>query len=175
MQQTLTLVRGLPGSGKTTIARTIAAGLRDHRLERAAVFSADDHFMVNGIYQFDPSQLPQAHRDCRRRTEEFLRHGGNAIVANTFTQAWEMTPYVFLTGVYRTRLVVVDCFDGGMSDRELAKKNVHGVPLPAIQAMRQRWEHDWRSGDVRPPPPGRESKAPKSNKASHFGVGLLFT
>lgn len=150
MQTTLTLVRGLPGSGKSTFAETIAFGFRA-RGQQAAVFSADDYFMVDGVYRFDPSQLAQAHGSCHRRTEEFLRHGGNAIVANTFTQAWEMTPYVFLTGTYRTRLVVVDCFDGGMSDKQLAAKNVHGVPLPAIQAMRQRWEHDWRSGDERPP------------------------
>jgi hypothetical protein len=38
-----------------------------------------------------------------------------------------------------------------MSDEELAQKNVHGVPVAGIAAMRARWEHDWRSSDPRAP------------------------
>jgi hypothetical protein len=39
-------------------------------------------------------------------------------------------------------VVVVDVFDGGLTDEDLAARNVHGVPLAGIRAMRARWETD---------------------------------
>jgi hypothetical protein len=72
-------------------------------------------------------------------------------VANTFTQRWEMEPYLRMASQYGARIVVIDAFDGGMTDEELAVKNIHGVPVEGIRAMRNRWEADWRAGDPRPP------------------------
>ena len=44
--KSLILVRGIPGSGKSTFAKEISYGF--------PFLSADDFFMIEGKYQFDP-------------------------------------------------------------------------------------------------------------------------
>jgi len=139
MQKILTLVRGLPGSGKSSYAESIRGN--------SPICSADDFFTVNGIYTFDGSKLAQAHADCQRRTDLCLQSGMNVIVANTFTCRWEMAPYLSMAENHNARVVVIDCFDGGMDDATLASTNDHGVPLDTIALMRNRWEHHWRAGN----------------------------
>ena len=137
----LFIVRGLPGSGKSTIAATMGGTVR----------AADDFFMHNGEYRFNPRLLPQAHAACQAAVEQDMADWGRAVVANTFTCRWEFGAYLEIAARFGARIVVVDTFDGGMTDEELCEKNVHGVPVEAIRAMRQRWEADWRAGDPRPP------------------------
>lgn len=134
--QTLTLVRGLPGCGKSTEACQFDL----------PIFEADQFFIVNGVYNFDPSKLGAAHEQCQRKTFESLAANKSCVVANTFTQRWEMEPYLKMAKNTNTRLNVVDLFDGGCSDEKLAQRNTHGVPLKAIQAMRSRYQLDWWNG-----------------------------
>lgn len=147
----LLLVRGLPGSGKTTFAELLASSV-DPEGFPYNMFAADDFFMVDGEYRFDPSKLGAAHADCLARTRKALEDETVAVVVhNTFTQRWEMQPYLELAEEFGVRVTVTSVFDGGCSDEELAQRNSHGVPTEAIRKMRQRWENDWRSGNPLPP------------------------
>lgn len=139
----LYIVRGLPGSGKSTIASTFGVEVAEA-----------DQFFVNaetGLYEFDVSQLAAAHNFCQVKALNALAAGKSVAVANTFTQAWEMAPYLEMADKLNVRFVVVDVFDSGMTDQELAGKNEHDVSDRIIHNMRMRWEHDWRKGDLRPP------------------------
>lgn len=122
------IVRGLPGAGKSTYVRCLEADI---------VVAADD-FMVDGEgkYQFDPSRLKHCHEQCQAVARAGHVAGKTVAVANTFTQEWEVAPYRTIDPTLR----VVDLFDGGMDDAELAACNVHGVPESTIAAMRARWE-----------------------------------
>ena len=136
------LVRGLPGSGKSTLAKSLGH----------TVISADDFFMENGEYKFDPAKLPRAHAWCLQKTTEAVGDWQSVVVANTFTERWELEPYLALAAKTPfTKVTVVDLFDGGCTDEELVERNVHGVPLTGIKAMRNRYEFDWKNGDTRPP------------------------
>jgi ABC-type proline/glycine betaine transport system ATPase subunit len=59
-QHILFIIRGLPGSGKSTLGRSIrglSGGVPD-------CLSADDYFVgADGVYRFSPSGLPGAHAD----------------------------------------------------------------------------------------------------------------
>jgi predicted kinase len=140
MSKTLIIVRGLPGSGKSTVGAKFGV-----------VRSADDFFMDNGVYNFDPSKIVHAHAACQQAVKEDLDNGDNAVVTNTFCMGWEFTPYIEIAAEVSAAVIVVDMFDGGLDDAGLEARNVHGVSAEVIAAMRARWEADWRAADPRPP------------------------
>jgi len=138
----LLIIRGLPGSGKSRL------GAR----QDCMMVAADDHFYdENGVYRFNPKDLPAAHANCLNTTRACLECGNDVVVHNTFSCRWEIQPYLDLAEETNSLVVVVDLFDGGLTDEELFERNTHGVPLETIRAMRARWEHDWRIGNPLPP------------------------
>jgi predicted kinase len=141
--QTLTIIRGLPSSGKSTLAKEIGK----------TTIEADQFFETDGVYKFDGGLLPQAHAWCLESVKHLLSLGHSATVSNTFTQRWEMQPYLDLldNGNNDIKLVVIDLFDNGHFDFELAERNKHGVPVAAIAAMRERYETQWWNGNPLPP------------------------
>ncbi len=139
----LFLIRGLPGCGKTDLARFMGGS--------GSPASADDFFVVDGIYDFDPSKLPDAHAWCLDKATKRITLPASAVVHNTFTQRWEMQPYIDMAILNGARLVVISLFDGGCTDEQLAERNSHGVPADAIAEMRERFEHDWKIGNPLPP------------------------
>ena len=147
----LFLVRGLPGSGKTTLAETLSS-LGPGEPLLAPMLAADDYFMLDGEYRFDPSKLPLAHVNCQESCAAFMEDGHEKIVVhNTFVCRWEMEPYIRIAGMYNYRVTVVSVFDGGLTDDELFARGKHGVPLEVIKRMRANYEHDWKNGDERAP------------------------
>jgi predicted kinase len=135
------IIRGLPGSGKSTLARALVS---------SSVYSADDFFTQNGVYRYDPSQVQHAHDNCLSRVAQEVRRwngqDGSLAVANTFSQRWEMEPYLKLAQDNGIRVMVMDLFDAGLTDAQLAERCIHGVPEAVIAKMRARWEHAWSQG-----------------------------
>jgi predicted kinase len=164
--QRLYIIRGLPGAGKSTLAEKMAAHVN----------SADDYFMHGDEYRFDPSKLGEAHADCQRKTQRALSTGEDVAVANTFTQRWEIEPYLKLAADAGCCVCVVNVFDGGLSDDELAERNTHGVPLEAIEAMRARYEDDWQNGDPRPPwtRGGSRASNPSHSYEVYYGGNSIY-
>lgn len=123
----LTLIRGLPGSGKSTIAKRMQTSNTVH-------LEADMYFMLDSEYKFDPSKLSDAHNWCQKMTSQALREGSDVIVSNTFTTAWELKFYFDLAkqfGLVPTVIVAQNQF-----------ANVHGVPAEALKRMRDRFQYD---------------------------------
>lgn len=130
MPVTLTLIRGLPGSGKSTMAKYLGV-----------VISTDDFmFDDDGNYDFDFDRLPKCHENCRYMVEVTIGRGMDAVVANTFAQEWEIAPYREVAKRHGATLRIVDLYDRGLSDETLAELNTHGVPQKTIAKMRALWE-----------------------------------
>lgn len=121
----LYLIRGLPGSGKTTLARDMVKSGMGVYVEADMYF--EDH---NGNYNFDPNNIKKAHEFCIFTAGAALIEGHNVIVSNTFSRIWEMEPYLILPRVEKH--VVITC-EGDYG-------SVHGVPADKIEQMKQRWE-----------------------------------
>ena len=128
--KTLYIVRGVPGSGKSTFAKSLGG----------THFETDTYFMVDSEYKFDFTKLKEAHKWCQDsvNTAMILNHttGLNEVivVSNTFTQEWEMQPYFELAKSwgYRVFSIVVENRHGGV--------NEHGVPEDKIEVMKNRFE-----------------------------------
>jgi predicted kinase len=123
----LFLLRGLPGSGKSTLAKSIGG----FNVE------ADQFFIVDGEYRFDPSKLKWAHELCRMECERAMKDGVKIVISNTFTQDWEIQPYFDLAEKYDYRVysLVVENRHG-----ESENTNVHNVPKEKIDSMRERFQ-----------------------------------
>jgi energy-coupling factor transporter ATP-binding protein EcfA2 len=130
----LFLLRGLPGSGKSTLAKSIG-GLH---------IEADQYFMEDGVYKFDPTLLKHAHNYCQGQTKAWMKTDGaqvnvnRIVVSNTFTQEWEMQPYYDLAEKhgYRVYSLVVENRHGGL--------NKHNVPEESMVKMENRFEFKLR-------------------------------
>jgi hypothetical protein len=121
-------------------------------MRKPVLCAADDYFLdEDGHYAFNPKLLPEAHKACQVKAAVAVNLGQSVVVHNTFTERWEMEPYLRMGYEFDYKVIVVSTFDGGCDDAALAERNSHGVPIESIAAMRERWQEDWGSGDPRPP------------------------
>ena len=120
----LFLLRGLPGAGKTTLAKTLGG----------AYIEADQFFEYEGKYEFDASKLKHAHAQCQNAVKVWTKNKvDRIIVSNTFTQEWEMDYYFELAKKHKYQVysLIVENRHGGI--------NEHGVPTEKIEQMRNRF------------------------------------
>ena len=136
MEKVLYIVRGVPGSGKTTFAKKLVG-------EDFLVCEADKYFInqENGKYEFDISKIKDAHKWCQNLVENCMKDSmindqyyPEIAVSNTFTQEWEMRPYFELAKTYGYKVfsVIVENRHGGT--------NQHEVPEEVITKMCERFE-----------------------------------
>lgn len=134
MNKKLWLIRGLPGSGKTTLGETLAKPLG------APLYSADQYFETvqeDGTieYKFEMSKIGAAHAECQNKTRRAMsEESPNIFVANTFTRKSEMKEYYALAKEfgYRVFSVIVENRHDG--------KNIHNVPESTLKAMKDRFD-----------------------------------
>ncbi|MDT8328141.1 MAG: AAA family ATPase [Roseovarius sp.] len=127
---TIYIIRGLPGSGKSTLGNTLLKAKIVDKVCEA------DHYMINGSgeYVFDQNRLMECHSRCQTDTRAALQSGLNVAVCNTFTKIWEMEFYLEIAKDNRYTLAVIKC-EGNYG-------SVHGVPKSKINEMRSRFQ-DW--------------------------------
>ena len=135
---------GLPGSGKSALAASLAAA------DRAAVIcSADAWFMSATGYHFNRDHLGQAHEACRQAFEAAVTARIPLIVVdNTNLTAHERAPYLApaLQHGYRVRIRVLP-----VTPETAAARNIHQVPRSVIDDMQR--QLDLAPGDYLVEPP----------------------
>jgi predicted kinase len=129
----LILLRGIPGSGKSTLGDII---LQTTQQQNPDVLSADNFFVdEKGNYNFDATKLKEAHNLCQQKCAERMRlEFSKIVVANTFTQEWEMEPYFEMAKRYRYRIHTL------IVENRHGSKNIHDVPDEKLVQMKNRFD-----------------------------------
>lgn len=124
-KQKITFIRGIPGSGKTTIAQKLNAELVEA-----------DMFFINkdGEYKHDKRFIKDAHSWCQQEMKRLLLAGHNVVVANTFIKKWEVENYLKLAQSLGLDLEVE------VIEAKGRYQNVHGVPNEIVERMRNQYQ-----------------------------------
>lgn len=101
MKQTyLVVVRGLPGSGKTTLANAFAQRGFHH-------FEQDRFFDQHAVSRTDSSNVILARTTCMLDAETALMHGRNVVVANIFADYADIQPYIDMAIWRKAKLIII--------------------------------------------------------------------
>jgi len=118
----LVIIRGLPGTGKSTKAQTYE-GFEHHEA---------DHYWEENGQPYHPGQVAKAHQQCRSRVWEDLEEGKDVVVSNTFVTKNSLQEYLDMAAYHRVDLEIVDLTEQYGS--------VHNVPEEAMRRMADSWE-----------------------------------
>lgn len=130
-QNALILLRGLPGSGKTTLAKLLSEN------NTYPVFSVDDYFTneVTGEYIFNFQNNHLAYKQCEALTKDAMQQAIPKIfVHNTFTMDWELEPYFKMSSQFNYNLFVVTV------ENYHEHKNIHEVSDEQLQKMAEKYK-----------------------------------
>ncbi|KAE8629428.1 hypothetical protein XENTR_v10000484 [Xenopus tropicalis] len=133
----LILLRGAPGSGKTTLARML---LQQNPL--GINLSTDEYFYKKGQYRYDVNLLGEAHEwNHKRAKEAFEKNISPIIIDNTNLQAWEMKPYVSMAMKHKYKVTFREPDTWWKyKPKELERRNSHGVTKEKIKRMLENFE-----------------------------------
>lgn len=126
----LIIVRGLPGSGKSTFARTFSY---NH-------YEADMYFYdEKGNYNYCKSKLVEAHNKCFDDVVDSLTiYGQSAVVSNTFTQLEFIKRYTKYVSAFGIPITIHEMLGN--------YGNIHNVPESDIAKLKRNWQeipHCW--------------------------------
>lgn len=126
----LIILRGIPGSGKTTHAREL---MQYYIKENKTVthFEADMFFTKpDGTYDWKPSLIGVAHKWCQDKVRNALNTNDVVIVANTSLTKTEVDTYVEI-GKAACADITIQRLTGNY-------QNVHKVPDETLQKMKEK-------------------------------------
>lgn len=141
--QLLVIMRGIPGSGKSTESKKIAG-------ETGIIHSTDDVIEANHNYRLffeqmissgDFAPLSRAHSQNLKNAIKSMNSDISPIVIdNTNIKANEAKAYVVKAlelGFSDVNISILDIGTGGQDAKTLAERNTHGVPFEKIESMIQ--------------------------------------
>lgn len=131
IQNSLILLRGLPGAGKSTLATVLSEN------NTYPIFSVDDYFTdeITGEYLFNFSDNHLAYKQCEELSRDAMKQSiPKVFLHNTFTMDWELEPYFKLAAEFNYALFVVTV------ENYHTNKNTHGVSDEQLQKMAEKYK-----------------------------------
>jgi NEDD4-binding protein 2 len=134
---TMYILRGLPGSGKSSISKYLS-----EYFEECSVFSADDYFMKNGVYSWSKDKIEQAHITCYNKVKMCANNGDPFIVVdNTNSRVNEFAQYVELGKNFGYRIIVLEIYCKNKDQCvKFSKRGIHKILIQDILKIYDRWQ-----------------------------------
>ena len=131
MKKTVMILRGMPGSGKSEVAKQLkeAAG--------ATVVSLDDFRIVDGEYKFIPArerEVVAAYKDAFQAALD--REDGFIVVDNCNSREWE---FVQEWSKAEDRGYMVHIIEVQAEIEECLERQSHPIPVDKMQEIFSRW------------------------------------
>lgn len=123
MKNKLTIIRGLPGSGKTTYAK---------KSYNCLILENDMYHIRNGEYEWDKKNMETAILWCLGTCRDALCHGMDVVVSNTFTQKRYVDTYRRIAEETGAEFEVIRCTG--------EFENQHSVPRFVLENMKRGFE-----------------------------------
>lgn len=123
--KTLNILRGLPGAGKSTLAKQLG-GIH---------LEADMYFIdpITQEYKWDANRIKHAHEWCLNLTQDYMVGNHDITVSNTFTTEKELEPYLKLAEKYGYKVICL------IVENRHGNKNIHNVPEEILDIMEKRF------------------------------------
>lgn len=137
----LIIVRGVPGSGKTTFVnnqRKHEAPCTSYHFEADMYFEHLNPLTGNVDYNFDVAKLGRAHAWCKQQTRQALEQGSIVYVSNTFSTIKELAPYIEMAKDLGAKVVIHEMSEIPVVEGK--RKSIHNVPQDVIDRMIKRWD-----------------------------------
>lgn len=130
----LVIIRGMPGSGKSTRAQKNYPDYLHYE---------PDHLFCDtrGRYRFDAQIWDEACRWVWIMTDFALARGESVVVSDVFAKLSEVDPYRDLAEQHAAGFKIVTC--------EEQFGNLHRVPVTVLQEMRERFEFEFEPHPLR--------------------------
>lgn len=130
-EKSLILLRGLPGAGKSRLAKLLSEN------GKYPVFSVDDYFTDSKTqeYNFDYKKNHLAYKHCEDCVRKEAERGTSKIFSdNTFILSWEMEPYFQIASEfeYTIFVITVENYHNG--------KNVHSIDDESLKKMASKYK-----------------------------------
>jgi len=143
MNKILYIMQGVPGSGKSCLARMIQSSYTE---ADCVIFSTDEYWSYADQYRFDERNLRWAHQWNQRRVAQKmlkdLSTDSFIIVDNTNILGSEALPYRMLAEMfeYTVQVVSVDCGLDEAIRRNAERKEDRQVPEEVIRERYSKME-----------------------------------
>ena len=135
MNPTLTIIRGLPGSGKTQLGRRLAK-------QTGSLLIEPDMFLIRaGAYNYDPVQYQFATAAAIRCVQIAAQLRADVIYADVLPRVIEVLALVELyqtASQARTQYKIIDCKQ--ITPEQSLCRNTHNVRREDILKMAADWE-----------------------------------
>lgn len=120
----LIIVRGMPGSGKSTYAK--------QHYPTYHLFETDQYFYINNVYVWDSNLLPSVWKRIYKDIAITLYSGANVVTTGLFTKIADMEDYFHFCQLYNIPYTVIEL----MTEFE----NIHDVSEEKIIRAKRRFQ-----------------------------------
>lgn len=130
MSSTMIIIRGIPGSGKSTVADALAAFHEDCIVCEADDFFYEETGLHGQVYKFKPELLDAAHLWCYDKAREGCMQNKTVIVSNTSALEKHVQKYIDLANDFGYNIQIITC--------QSTFKSIHALSEEAMDKFDKR-------------------------------------